>query len=124
MLNVILVPIYTGVMKPGSYGEVVVIFAYFAIFNVFLAYGMETAFFRFYKDTENKKRVVSTSLLSILGSTLLFMLIGFLFKSSLSDVLEISNEYIGYVFWILALDALVIIPFAWLRANERPMRMD
>ncbi|WP_405411463.1 polysaccharide biosynthesis C-terminal domain-containing protein [Maribacter sp. Asnod1-A12] len=122
MLNVILVPIYTGVMQPGSYGEVVVIFAYFAIFNVFLAYGMETAFFRFYMDTENKKRVVSTSLMSILGSTMLFMLIGFLFKSSLSDVFEISSEYIGYVFWILALDALVIIPFAWLRANERPMR--
>ncbi|MDF4201529.1 polysaccharide biosynthesis C-terminal domain-containing protein [Maribacter sp. SA7] len=122
MLNVILVPIYTGVMQPGSYGEVVVIFAYFAIFNVFLAYGMETAFFRFYKDSENKKKVVSTSLLSIAGSTLLFLLIGFLFKGPLSNFLEISLDYIGYVFWILALDALVIIPFAWLRANEKPMR--
>jgi len=122
MLNVILVPIYTGVMLPSSYGQVVVIYAYFAIFNIFLAYGMETAFFRFYKDSENKKKVVSTSLLSILGSTLIFMIIGFLFKSPLSNFLEISIEYIGYVFWILALDALVIIPFAWLRANERPMR--
>ncbi|MDF4220128.1 polysaccharide biosynthesis C-terminal domain-containing protein [Maribacter sp. M208] len=122
MLNVILVPIYTGVMLPSSYGQVVVIYAYFAIFNIFLAYGMETAFFRFYKDSENKKRVVSTSLLSILGSTLIFMIVGFLFKSPLSNFLEISIEYIGYVFWILALDALVIIPFAWLRANERPMR--
>ncbi|WP_405384918.1 lipopolysaccharide biosynthesis protein [Maribacter sp. LLG6340-A2] len=122
MLNVILVPIYTGVMLPGSYGQVVVIYAYFAIFNIFLAYGMETAFFRFYKDSENKKKVVSTSLLSILGSTMIFMIIGFLFKTPLSQFLEISNEYIGYVFWILALDALVIIPFAWLRANERPMR--
>ncbi|TDS18691.1 Na+-driven multidrug efflux pump [Maribacter caenipelagi] len=122
MLNVILVPIYTGVMLPGAYGQVVVIYAYFAIFNIFLAYGMETAFFRFYKDSENKKKVVSTSLLSILGSTMIFMIIGLLFKSSLSQFLEISIEYIGYVFWILALDALVIIPFAWLRANERPMR--
>ncbi|WP_144803775.1 lipopolysaccharide biosynthesis protein [Maribacter sp. MAR_2009_72] len=122
MLNVILVPIYTGVMQPGSYGQVVVIFAYFAIFNVFLAYGMETAFFRFYKELDNRKKVVSTSLLSILGSTALFLLIGFIFKNSLSHILEISIEYIGYVFWILALDALVIIPFAWLRANERPMR--
>jgi len=122
MLNVILVPVYTGVMLPSSYGQVVVIYAYFAIFNIFLAYGMETTFFRFYKDSENKKRVVSTSLLSILGSTMIFMIIGFLFKSSLSSFLEISIEYIGYVFWILALDALVIIPFAWLRANERPMR--
>jgi O-antigen/teichoic acid export membrane protein len=122
MLNVILVPVYTGVMPPGSYGQVVVIFAYFAIFNVLLAYGMETAFFRFYKEAENRKKVVTTSLISIAATTLLFLIVGLLFRNSFSDFFEISNKYIGYVFGILALDALVIIPFAWLRANERPMR--
>lgn len=122
MLNVILVPIYTGVMAPGSYGQVVVIFAYFAIFNVFLAYGMETAFFRFYKEAQNRKHVVSTSLLSIFVSTIFFLVIGFLFQNTIAAFLEISIIYIGYVFWILALDAMVIIPFAWLRANEKPMR--
>lgn len=122
MLNVFLVPIYTAVMLPGSYGEVIVIFAYFAIFNVFLAYGMETAFFRFYKETDQRKKVVTTSLLSILASTLLFLAVGFLFKGGLSELLKINPKYIGYVFGILALDALAIVPFVWLRANERPMR--
>ncbi len=122
MLNVILVPIYTAVMLPESYGEVIVIFAYFAIFNVFLAYGMETTFFRFYKETDQRKKVVTTSLLSILATTISFLIIGFLFKGSLSQLLEIKPKFIGYVFGILALDALAIIPFVWLRANEKPMR--
>lgn len=122
MLSFLLVPVYTAVMAPGLYGEVSIIFAWFAIFNVFLAYGMETAFFRFYNKEENKETVVSTSLISIGATTILFLLGAFLFKNNLSNLLEIPVEYIKYVIVILTLDALVIIPFAWLRANEKPTR--
>jgi O-antigen/teichoic acid export membrane protein len=122
MISFILVPLYTEVMPPGTYGEVTLIFSWFAIFNVFMAYGMETAFFRFYKEADNRKQVVSTSLLSIMGSTLLLVCLGFLFKTQIAKGLNIELQYMNYVFGILALDALVIIPFAWLRANEKPMR--
>ena len=100
----------------------VFIFAWFAIFNVFLAYGMETAFFRFYSKSEQKDAVVSTSLISLAGTTMVFLLIAALFQNSLANLLEIDSKYIKYVILILSLDALVMIPFAWLRANERPMR--
>ncbi len=109
-------------MPPEDYGEVTLIFSWFAIFNVFLAYGMETAFFRFYKEGENKKKVVSTSLLSIVGSSVLFLILGVVFKTGIANGLNIELKYMNYVFGILVLDALVIIPFAWLRANEKPMR--
>ncbi|MFS4455272.1 lipopolysaccharide biosynthesis protein [Maribacter sp. 2304DJ31-5] len=122
MLNVILVPIYTEVMPPGSYGQVIIIFSYFAIFNVFLAYGMETAFFRFYKEANNRKKVVTTALISILGSTLFFLIFGLWFRTGIAGLLKIPLEYMGYFMGILVLDALVIIPFAWLRANEKPKR--
>lgn len=122
MISFLLVPIYTDVMAPGKYGEITLIFSWFAIFNVFLAYGMETAFFRFYKEADNRKKVVSTSLLSIMGSTILLVLIGILFKEKLSIALNIDLPFMNYVLGILALDALAIIPFAWLRANEKPMR--
>ena len=122
MISFILVPLYTEVMPPGTYGEVTLIFSWFAIFNVFMAYGMETAFFRFYKEAENRKQVVTTSLLSIMGSTLLLVCLGFLFKTQIARGLNIELQYMNYVFGILALDALVIIPFAWLRATEKPMR--
>ena len=122
MLSFILVPLYTKVMPPGSYGEVTLIYAWFAIFNVILAYGMETAFFRFYSGTGDKKTVTSTALISIGVSTVVFVILALLFKESLAAVLNIEFRYIEYVIYILALDALVIVPFAWLRANEQPMR--
>lgn len=122
MLSFLLVPIYTSVMPPGTYGEVTLIFTWFAIFNVFLAYGMETAFFRFYKDSENKKKVVSTSLISLAGSSLLFFIVGLIFKEAIANGLNIEVRYMNYVLGILVLDALVIVPFAWLRANEKPIK--
>ncbi|SDD70429.1 Membrane protein involved in the export of O-antigen and teichoic acid [Pricia antarctica] len=122
MLSFLLVPIYTEVMAPEKYGVVTIIFSWFAIFNVFLAYGMETAFFRFYNKAENKESVVSTTLISLLGSTLFFLVVGLLFQGWWSAILDIERVYVKYLFLILSLDALAIIPFAWLRANEKPMR--
>ncbi len=121
MLSFILVPIYTEVMETELYGEVSVIFAWFAIFNVILAYGMETAFFRFYHKSDHKNKVVSTSLISILVSTLVFLILGLMLQNQLATFTAIDPKYISYAIYILVLDALVIIPFAWLRANEKPM---
>ena len=122
MLSFILVPIYTEVMPPGSYGEVSLIFAWFAIFNVLLTYGMETAFFRFFNGKADKESVISTSLISLLLTTVLFVLVAMTFRESFAAALNIEYQYIKYVILILGLDALVVIPFAWLRANERPTR--
>ena len=120
MLSFLLLPLYSSVMPPGLYGEVSLVFVWFAIFNVMLAYGMETAFFRFYTREKNKEQVLSTSLISISGSTLLFLLASLLFREEISHLLNVDLRYMGYFIAILCLDALVIIPFARLRAMERP----
>ena len=122
MLSFLLVPIYTEVMPPGSYGEVSLIFAWFAIFNVLLAYGMETAFFRFFNGKAEKDKVISTSLISLAVTSLLFVALALTFSESFASTLNIEYRYIKYVILILGLDALTVIPFAWLRANERPIR--
>lgn len=122
MLNFLLLPLYTGILVTAGYGRVSVIFAWIAIFNVFLAYGMETAFFRFYNKADNKEKVVSTSLLSILATTLLFAIFAFAFQGSMANAAEIDVQFVRYAIGILVLDAFVIIPFAWLRANEKPMK--
>lgn len=122
MLYFMLLPLYTGILVTAGYGRMAVIFSYIAIFNVLLAYGMETAFFRFYNKSEEKETVVSTSLISILATTLTFALIAFLFQNTMANASQIDPEYVKYAIFILVLDALVIIPFAWLRANEKPMK--
>ena len=120
MLSFLLLPLYSAVMPPGLYGEVSLVFVWFAIFNVLLAYGMETAFFRFYTREDNKEQVLSTSLISISASTLIFLFASLLFREKIAYLLNVDIRYMGYFIAILCLDALVIIPFARLRAMERP----
>jgi O-antigen/teichoic acid export membrane protein len=121
MFGFLLVPLYTGLLPKEEYGKVSIIFAYMIFFNVILAYGMETAFFRFYNNKdESKTSVVETTTVSIFWTTILFILIALLFRNSLARWSGVDTQYITYSIWILALDALVIVPFSKLRANQRP----
>ena len=125
MLSFFLVPLYTteGVLSSvAEYGKVNIIFSYFVLFNVILAYGMETAFFRFYNKEENEEKVIGTSTISLVISSFGFFALALLFQNQIANYISIDAKYINLVIWILLLDALVIIPFAWLRATQRPMR--
>lgn len=123
ILAVILVPLYTTVMLPEEYGIYATLMAYLILGNVLLSYGMETAFFRFItKNVEQQKIVQSTTLTSITVSTFIFLGITLLFTNQIAEVSEFKPQYVTYGLLILALDALVVLPFAWFRANERPMR--
>lgn len=121
MFSFFLVPLYTELLPKAEYGQVNIIFAYLIFFNVILAYGMETSFFRFYNTEDDKKTVVETSTVSIFWTTLLFLAVALLFRTSVSEFLDLDVQYITYVIWILALDALVIIPFSKLRARQKPL---
>jgi O-antigen/teichoic acid export membrane protein len=124
MLSFILVPLYTdpAVLSTAEYGRVSFIFAYFVLFNVVLAYGMETAFFRFFNKEDSQEKVTSTSAISLIISSFALLGFAFLFRNQISSLINIDLKYLNLVFVILLLDALVIIPFAWLRATARPMR--
>src|SRR5690606_39635767 len=66
VISFFLLPLYTAVFENAAgYGQYTNIYAWIAIFNVFLAYGMETAFFRFYHKSDDRSKVVSTSLISL-----------------------------------------------------------
>lgn len=120
MISFLLNPFYVQMLPSrDELANVNIIFAYLIFFNVVLSYGMETAFFRFYNSTDNKKNVISTSTLSILGTTLSFLVIALLFRNTLSDWSNINVQYITFTIWTLALDALVIVPFSKLRAEKK-----
>lgn len=125
MLSFLLVPLYTteGVLSSvAEYGKVSVIFSYFVLFNVILAYGMETAFFRFFNKEDNKDKVIGTSTISLIVSSFGFFVFALIFQNQIASLIQIDVKYVNLVIWILLLDALVIIPFAWLRATEKPIR--
>lgn len=122
VISFLLVGLHTQMMPSISYGEVTILLSYMIFFNVILSYGMETTFFRFYHKDEKKQEVISTASVSIFWSSILFLCGALLFQKTISSYLEINKEYVNYAIWILALDALVIIPFSKLRAEQRPIK--
>ena len=121
MLSFLLVRLYTGILPTGEYGEVSIVLSWMVFFNVVLSYGMETAFFRFYNSETDKENVIATSTISIFWSSIIFLFGALIFRGTLASLANVEVQYITYAIWILVLDALVIVPFSKLRANQRPM---
>ena len=84
MLSFLLVRLYTDYMPTNEYGKVSIIFSFMVFFNVVLSYGMETAFFRFYSKEDDKRKVISTSTISLFWSTIGFLILFLLFRKDLA----------------------------------------
>ncbi|WP_298117811.1 lipopolysaccharide biosynthesis protein [Flavobacterium sp.] len=121
MISFLLVMVHTGKLEKADYGETTILLAYMVFFNVILSYGMETAFFRFYNSEDNKKGVIQTSTISVFWSSIGFLFLALFFRKVISNCINVEIEYVTYAIWILVLDALVIIPFSKLRAEQRPI---
>ena len=93
---------------------------------VVFSYRLETAFFRFGTDKENRESAFSTALISILSSTLLFVgLMLFFSKFITTNILNYSADlsiYVSMFALVLGFDVLAEIPFARLRLESRPIR--
>jgi len=126
LLNYALTPLYTSahVFSTDQYGIITEMYAYVAFLVVLLMYGMETAFFRFYSDTDNKGKVYSTALWSLLVTTFTFIAVVSVFAQPISNYLGYPNhsEYVSWFGIIVGLDALIAIPLAKLRAENKALK--
>jgi O-antigen/teichoic acid export membrane protein len=120
VFNYLLVPFYTSLLLPAEYGLMTELYAYAAFLNVIYGYGMETAYFRFAAQGHPIEifRLASSSLIvtSVLFSSLLASV-----APLLSYWLGYSGHasYIYYLAAILAVDTILLIPFAELRFSNR-----
>ena len=82
---------------------------------------METAYFRFIQDAEDKQQVFRNSFLTILSLNAVFFLFVYFFNQSLADALLFSDhpEYIIIMCAIVVVDAVSALPMAQLRAEEK-----
>ncbi|MCB0644490.1 MAG: polysaccharide biosynthesis C-terminal domain-containing protein [Phaeodactylibacter sp.] len=125
LLNyVILTFYYTREFADGEYGIVSILFTYTAILLVLFTYRMETAFFRFGSTSGQLDQSFSTASLSIFGTTIILATILLLCRAPLATALNFPDhpEYFTYIIFIIAFDALAVIPFARLRLDNRPIR--
>lgn len=130
LFNFILTPIYTRVYSKGVYGVFTNMYANASIINAVLAFGMESTYFRYLNKFEDKKQeVYNNSFLCIAFVSSLFLLTGIVFNEQIAGYLankpaEIQDykEYVNFFLWILFIDAICVIPFAKLRADEKAIR--
>ncbi len=115
-LNFLLVPIYTEVFHPAEYGIVTYLYAFVAFFNILYTFGLETAFFRFANKPEaDKQRLYNQVLSIIICTSIVFTTLIILASGTIADYLAYTPEQEKYIIWlaiILAIDAIVAIPFA------------
>jgi O-antigen/teichoic acid export membrane protein len=98
-----------------------VFYAYASFLMVVLTYGMETAFFRFNEAEENKERVFSAGMISLIVSSLAFLFFTSVFAQPIARWIDYPDhkEYVIWFAWMLSLDALSAIPFARLRSQNK-----
>ena len=123
MLNFALVPVYTRVFAEGEYGVVINLYAFAAFLNIIYTYGLETSFFRFSTKLKSIDVYHYTASAILLTSTIFS---GFIFIAAPSlaqyTLAGEHPEYLQYLAIIIFIDALVAIPFAKLRLDERPVK--
>ena len=122
-INYLLTPLLTYFYAPAQFGDISLLFAYAGFLNIIFTYGMETSYFRFTQNIEEKK-VFNTSFTSLLISTTIFCLLLLLPVQYVANFMEIGKhpEYVVYVIAIVAFDTLAVIPFSKIRFEGRPRK--
>lgn len=121
----VMTPFYTRIFynELGQYGVITELYAWMAILLVILTYGMETGFFRFSQKSEDFQQVYSTSLISLLITSVLFIILVNVLIDPVSALMNYKNnhDYIRMFAGIVAIDAFAAIPFARLRRENKPV---
>jgi O-antigen/teichoic acid export membrane protein len=124
VIGYLMIPVFTRVFHPEEYGVSNELYAYSSLLLVLLTYGMETAFFRFSETEKDRNTVYSTSLISLLITTGIFIIAAMCAAKPVATLIRYP-DHVEYIIWfilIVSMDALTAIPFARLRANNKATR--
>ena len=117
LLNFLLVPWYTDIFETSEYGVVSELYSFVAILIVMLTFGMETSFFRFSANSNEKENIFNSSLTMVGVLSIFFLSICLLFSQEIGNILGYpsSTEYVVWFALIIGFDSIASIPLAKLR---------
>ncbi len=120
-LNYLLTPLYTYLFtNPADYGINAEMYAYISFLNILFTYGMETTFFHFANKSEHPQKIFNVLYTLMVFTTILFSLILVAFTESITKLLHYSNTLtIYWTIGILSSDALLALPYAYLRQHNK-----
>ncbi len=121
----LIAPIVTGAFGPSASAPFVDWYSIAGVITVLLTHGMETSFFRFAQEKDiSKATLISTCSVSILSVSLVYILLGYIFRQDLAYYFHTPNQvnFLVLFLFILSIDALATIPSAVLRLDGKPIR--
>ena len=122
-INIFLVKLHTSTLDAEKYAVNTDYYVYAAYLNALLTFGMETAFFRFFSREKEKGKVVATSFISLLVSSLFFLFLALFFNESISNFFGFENPlFFKLLVYTIVLDTIVVVPFAYLRVTNKPLK--
>jgi O-antigen/teichoic acid export membrane protein len=112
-----------GIFKPEVTADITQVYAVIPFLNVLYTYGLETAYFRFAKETD-KNLLYNSFSISIIVTSLLFSIILYTNAAFFSNLFQFgdSPQYTKWMAIIIALDTLAVIPMAKMRQEEQPKK--
>jgi O-antigen/teichoic acid export membrane protein len=124
-LSFLLVRLHTDVFSPEEYGIITNLYAWVAVVNIVLIFGMETAYFRFAsRPDQSEARIFNLAqTVVIVISTILS--IAFIFLADpIGQTLEVGGRtnLVRWLVVIMFMDAIAAIPFARLRYQKKAVR--
>lgn len=124
VITFLLNPLYIHYIDREAFAIFTNLYAWIAYVNVLLTFGFETSFFRFSAERERESSAYNTSFWFIFAFASSFLAMVLLFSNPLSLWMAYGDhpEFIRWFAWIAFLDAVCVIPFAWLRFHNRPVR--
>lgn len=123
MLYWLMVPLHTRVFpRTGELASNVELFSYVPVLLLFYTLSLETAFFRYAtRQKEDKQKVFNETLSIVLTISVVATALIVLLAPQLADWLDYPGQetFISWVAMIAATDAIVAIPFARLRVENK-----
>ena len=124
VITFLLNPLYIHYIDREAFSVFTSLYSWIALINVVLTFGFETSFFRFSTEKENEKKAFDTSFWFIFGLASVFLISILAFSAPLSLILDYAKnpEYLRWFAFIAFFDAICVIPFAWLRFHNMPIK--
>ena len=100
------------------------LYALISFINIILSFGFETSYFRFSVEKEDEPKTFNTAFWFLFGLSSVLLISVLIFIAPISNLLGYSEnpEYIQWFAIIAFFDNLCVIPLAWLRFHNKPIK--
>jgi O-antigen/teichoic acid export membrane protein len=116
--------LYIKHIDTSAFAQFSNLYAIISFVNIFLSFGFETTYFRFSSDKENETKTFNTTFLFLCSLSSVFLISVLLFNQPIANYLgyEKNPEFILWFAIIAFLDTIAVIPLAWLRFHNKPLK--